>query len=143
MPSRPSAVLADMGRAARPKRQRSLAQLANLRDSGAVAVAAAAVAVAAAAVAVAAAADADAGAGATGAAGAEQVAAAAEPEAAAAPATAEAAAAVPAASAAAQQNGSVPTDHGAAAEAVEEKDEFDVILTEGGAQKIQVIKAVR
>ena len=32
---------------------------------------------------------------------------------------------------------------GAAAEAVEEKDEFDVILTEGGAQKIQVIKAVR
>ena len=30
---------------------------------------------------------------------------------------------------------------GAAAE--EEKDEFDVILTEGGAQKIQVIKVVR
>ena len=30
---------------------------------------------------------------------------------------------------------------GAAAE--DEKDEFDVILTEGGAQKIQVIKAVR
>ncbi|MEI8398081.1 MAG: 50S ribosomal protein L7/L12 [Actinomycetes bacterium] len=33
---------------------------------------------------------------------------------------------------------------GAAAGAAEdEKDEFDVILTEGGAQKIQVIKAVR
>jgi large subunit ribosomal protein L7/L12 len=30
---------------------------------------------------------------------------------------------------------------GAAAE--DEKDEFDVILTDGGAQKIQVIKAVR
>ena len=30
-----------------------------------------------------------------------------------------------------------------AAEAVEEKDEFDVILTGAGAQKIQVIKAVR
>jgi large subunit ribosomal protein L7/L12 len=32
---------------------------------------------------------------------------------------------------------------GAAAEAVEEQDEFDVILEEAGAQKIQVIKAVR
>ena len=32
---------------------------------------------------------------------------------------------------------------GAAAAAEDEKDEFDVILTEGGAQKIQVIKAVR
>jgi large subunit ribosomal protein L7/L12 len=33
---------------------------------------------------------------------------------------------------------------GAAAGAAEdEKDEFDVVLTEGGAQKIQVIKAVR
>jgi large subunit ribosomal protein L7/L12 len=29
------------------------------------------------------------------------------------------------------------------AAAVEEKDEFDVVLTEGGAQKIQVIKVVR
>lgn len=29
------------------------------------------------------------------------------------------------------------------AAAVEEKDEFDVILTDGGAQKIQVIKVVR
>jgi large subunit ribosomal protein L7/L12 len=32
---------------------------------------------------------------------------------------------------------------GAAAEAVEEKDEFDVVLTDAGAQKIQVIKVVR
>jgi large subunit ribosomal protein L7/L12 len=32
---------------------------------------------------------------------------------------------------------------GAPAEAVEEKDEFDVVLTGAGAQKIQVIKAVR
>ncbi len=31
----------------------------------------------------------------------------------------------------------------APAAAVEEKDEFDVILTDGGSQKIQVIKAVR
>lgn len=31
----------------------------------------------------------------------------------------------------------------AAGAAEDEKDEFDVILTEGGAQKIQVIKAVR
>ena len=31
----------------------------------------------------------------------------------------------------------------AAAPAEEEKDEFDVILTEAGAQKIQVIKVVR
>jgi large subunit ribosomal protein L7/L12 len=31
----------------------------------------------------------------------------------------------------------------AAAPAAEEKDEFDVILTDGGAQKIQVIKVVR
>ena len=34
-----------------------------------------------------------------------------------------------------------PAGGGAAAE--DEKDEFDVILTEGGAQKIQVIKVVR
>ena len=32
---------------------------------------------------------------------------------------------------------------GAAAPAAEEKDEFDVILTDAGAQKIQVIKVVR
>jgi len=32
---------------------------------------------------------------------------------------------------------------GAAVEAVEEQDEFDVILDDAGAQKIQVIKAVR
>ena len=32
---------------------------------------------------------------------------------------------------------------GAAAAAEEEQDEFDVVLTDGGAQKIQVIKAVR
>ena len=32
---------------------------------------------------------------------------------------------------------------GAPAAAAEEKDEFDVILTDGGAQKIQVIKVVR
>ena len=32
---------------------------------------------------------------------------------------------------------------GAPAEAAEEKDEFDVILTDAGAQKIQVIKVVR
>ena len=32
---------------------------------------------------------------------------------------------------------------GGAAAAADEKDEFDVILTDGGAQKIQVIKAVR
>jgi large subunit ribosomal protein L7/L12 len=32
---------------------------------------------------------------------------------------------------------------GAAAAEVEEKDEFDVILTDAGAQKIQVIKVVR
>jgi large subunit ribosomal protein L7/L12 len=32
---------------------------------------------------------------------------------------------------------------GAVAEAAEEKDEFDVILTDAGAQKIQVIKVVR
>jgi large subunit ribosomal protein L7/L12 len=32
---------------------------------------------------------------------------------------------------------------GAAAPEVEEKDEFDVVLTGAGAQKIQVIKAVR
>jgi len=32
---------------------------------------------------------------------------------------------------------------GAAAAADEEQDEFDVVLTDGGAQKIQVIKAVR
>lgn len=32
---------------------------------------------------------------------------------------------------------------GAVAAAEEEQDEFDVVLTDGGAQKIQVIKAVR
>jgi len=32
---------------------------------------------------------------------------------------------------------------GGAAAAEDEKDEFDVVLTEGGAQKIQVIKVVR
>jgi large subunit ribosomal protein L7/L12 len=36
-----------------------------------------------------------------------------------------------------------PAGGGAAEAAVEEKDEFDVILTAAGAQKIQVIKAVR
>jgi large subunit ribosomal protein L7/L12 len=36
-----------------------------------------------------------------------------------------------------------PAGGGAAAEVVEEQDEFDVILEEAGAQKIQVIKAVR
>jgi large subunit ribosomal protein L7/L12 len=36
-----------------------------------------------------------------------------------------------------------PAGGGAAEPAVEEKDEFDVILTGAGAQKIQVIKAVR
>ena len=36
-----------------------------------------------------------------------------------------------------------PAGGGAAAAEVEEKDEFDVILTGAGAQKIQVIKVVR
>jgi large subunit ribosomal protein L7/L12 len=36
-----------------------------------------------------------------------------------------------------------PAGGGAAAAEVEEQDEFDVILEEAGAQKIQVIKAVR
>jgi len=36
-----------------------------------------------------------------------------------------------------------PAGGGAAEAAVEEKDEFDVVLTAAGAQKIQVIKAVR
>jgi large subunit ribosomal protein L7/L12 len=36
-----------------------------------------------------------------------------------------------------------PAGGGGAAAEVEEKDEFDVILTGAGAQKIQVIKAVR
>jgi len=36
-----------------------------------------------------------------------------------------------------------PAGGGGAAEAVEEQDEFDVVLTGAGAQKIQVIKAVR
>ncbi len=36
-----------------------------------------------------------------------------------------------------------PAGGGAAEAAVEEKDEFDVVLTGAGAQKIQVIKAVR
>jgi large subunit ribosomal protein L7/L12 len=38
--------------------------------------------------------------------------------------------------------GGAPAGGGAAA-AEDEKDEFDVILTDGGAQKIQVIKVVR
>lgn len=36
-----------------------------------------------------------------------------------------------------------PVGGGAAAEAVEEQTEFDVVLTDGGAKKIQVIKVVR
>ncbi|MFT3851512.1 MAG: 50S ribosomal protein L7/L12 [Ilumatobacteraceae bacterium] len=36
-----------------------------------------------------------------------------------------------------------PAGGGAAAPAEEEKDEFDVVLTSAGAQKIQVIKVVR
>jgi large subunit ribosomal protein L7/L12 len=36
-----------------------------------------------------------------------------------------------------------PAAGGAAAGAAEEKDEFDVVLTDAGAQKIQVIKVVR
>ena len=36
-----------------------------------------------------------------------------------------------------------PAAGGAAAEAVEEQTEFDVVLTEVGASKVQVIKAVR
>src|SRR4051794_17447839 len=36
-----------------------------------------------------------------------------------------------------------PAGGGAGAEAVEEKDEFDVVLTAAGDKKIQVIKAVR
>jgi large subunit ribosomal protein L7/L12 len=36
-----------------------------------------------------------------------------------------------------------PAAGGAAAPAEEEKDEFDVVLTDAGAQKIQVIKVVR
>ncbi|HYM20233.1 MAG TPA: 50S ribosomal protein L7/L12 [Candidatus Kapabacteria bacterium] len=39
--------------------------------------------------------------------------------------------------------GMMPAAGGAPAAAVEEKTEFDVILAEGGAQKINVIKAVR
>ena len=39
--------------------------------------------------------------------------------------------------------GGAPAGGGAAAAAEEEKDEFDVILSDGGAQKIQVIKVVR
>ena len=49
----------------------------------------------------------------------------------------EVTAAPPAAVAAAAPAGGAP------AEAVEEKDEFDVVITGAGAQKIQVIKAVR
>jgi large subunit ribosomal protein L7/L12 len=49
----------------------------------------------------------------------------------------EVTAAAPAAVAAAAPAGGAP------AEAVEEKDEFDVVITGAGAQKIQVIKAVR
>ncbi|WP_193212446.1 50S ribosomal protein L7/L12 [Luteolibacter marinus] len=37
----------------------------------------------------------------------------------------------------------VPGGGGAVAEAAEEKTEFDVVITEGGANKIAVIKAVR
>jgi len=48
----------------------------------------------------------------------------------------EVTAAAPAAVAAAAPAGGAP------AEAVEEKDEFDVVITGAGAQKIQVIKAV-
>ncbi len=39
--------------------------------------------------------------------------------------------------------GAAPAGGGAAAEVEEEKTEFDVVLTEAGANKIQVIKAVR
>ncbi len=39
--------------------------------------------------------------------------------------------------------GMMPAAGGAAAPAVEEKTEFDVVLADGGAQKINVIKAVR
>jgi large subunit ribosomal protein L7/L12 len=39
--------------------------------------------------------------------------------------------------------GAMPTAGGAAAEPEEEKTEFDVVLTEAGANKISVIKAVR
>lgn len=39
--------------------------------------------------------------------------------------------------------GAAPTGGGAAAEPEEEKTEFDVVLTDIGANKIQVIKAVR
>src|SRR5664279_680991 len=39
--------------------------------------------------------------------------------------------------------GMMPAAGGPAAPAAEEKTEFDVVLTEGGAQKINVIKAVR
>jgi len=39
--------------------------------------------------------------------------------------------------------GMMPAAGGAPAAAAEEKTEFDVILTDGGAQKINVIKAVR
>lgn len=39
--------------------------------------------------------------------------------------------------------GAAPAGGGGAAEAEEEKTEFDVMLTEAGANKIQVIKAVR
>jgi large subunit ribosomal protein L7/L12 len=51
----------------------------------------------------------------------------------------EVTAAVPVAMAAAPAAGG----DGAGAAAVEEKDEFDVVLTSAGAQKIQVIKEVR
>ncbi len=39
--------------------------------------------------------------------------------------------------------GMMPAAGGAAAPAAEEKTEFDVVLADGGAQKINVIKAVR
>jgi large subunit ribosomal protein L7/L12 len=46
-------------------------------------------------------------------------------------------------SAAAPMAVAAPVAGGAEAEAAEEKTEFDVVLTEAGAQKIKVIKAVR
>lgn len=46
-------------------------------------------------------------------------------------------------SAAAPMAVAAPAAGGAEAEAAEEKTEFDVVLTEAGAQKIKVIKAVR
>ena len=50
---------------------------------------------------------------------------------------------VPSAAAPVAVAAAAPAGGGAGAAEVEEKDEFDVILTGAGAQKIQVIKAVR